>query len=66
MANTGEYVPEEPPTDLTWCPDCERDCSVIEDRGLGFELWREADYADSDFMPRGHEQRMFHGVVAIF
>ena len=42
--NTGEVVNDEGPTDQLWCPDCEADCSTLEDCGLGFDLWLEAEW----------------------
>jgi hypothetical protein len=44
-ANTGEVINDDGPTDQLWCPDCESDCSTIEDCGLGFELWREGEWS---------------------
>lgn len=44
-ANTGEVLNDDGPTDQLWCPECEEDCSSIEDCGLGFELWREGEWS---------------------
>lgn len=43
--NSGEVVEDDGPTDQIWCPECDHDCSTVEDFGFGFELWREAEWS---------------------
>ena len=46
VVNTGEVVNDDGPTDQIWCPDCEQECSTLEDSGSGFELWREGEFCE--------------------